>query len=551
MGHFRPFAQPWLSFGVACVVVLLAGAVAVARVICTYPAVSETFDEPSHISSGMEWLDRGTYTYDTLHPPLGRALIAVGPWVAGARSQGTVGHPWLEGHAVLNSTGKPRETLALARAGVLPFLVLAVVMLFVWGRRILGDAGGLVAAILFTTVPPVLAHAGLATTDMAATATIIASVVALVMWLEQPSRWRTLALGLAVGLALLAKLSALVYLSSAGAATAVLWLGTSAEERQWRARARRLGVAGVVAFLLLWAGYRFSVGPLVDYARPAENRSRVVEAARAVARLPIFPAPEYAAGLNVLRSKNADGFKNILLGERIRQGRWYFFAVALAVKTPIPFLVLASIGAFVLVRNAARNRRWTDATPVVAALAILLAALPSNITIGVRHVLPIYGPLAVMAAAGAQALWLRRSSVPAGAVIAAALIGWQVLESARAHPQYLAYFNQLAGAHPERVLMDSDLDWGQDLDRLSDTLKARGIKRVALSIYTKADLDQHGLPEFTELAPNTPVTGWVAISAFRLYLGYLGDSPFDDFAWLRRYTPVATVGKSIYLYYIE
>jgi len=551
MGHFRPFAQPSLSFGVACVVVLLTGAVAAARVICTYPAVSETFDEPSHISSGMEWLDRGTYTYDTLHPPLGRALIAVGPWVAGARSQGTVGHPWLEGHAVLNSTGKPRETLALARAGVLPFLVLAVVMLFVWGRRILGDAGGLVAAILFTTVPPVLAHAGLATTDMAATATIIASVVALVMWLEQPSRWRTLALGLAVGLALLAKLSALVYLSSAGAATAVLWLGTSAEERQWRARARRLGVAGVVAFLLLWAGYRFSVGPLVDYARPAENRSRVVEAARAVARLPIFPAPEYAAGLNVLRSKNADGFKNILLGERIRQGRWYFFAVALAVKTPIPFLVLASIGAFVLVRNAARNRRWTDATPVVAALAILLAALPSNITIGVRHVLPIYGPLAVMAAAGAQALWLRRSSVPAGAVIAAALIGWQVLESARAHPQYLAYFNQLAGAHPERVLMDSDLDWGQDLDRLSDTLKARGIKRVALSIYTKADLDQHGLPEFTELAPNTPVTGWVAISAFRLYLGYLGDSPFDDFAWLRRYTPVATVGKSIYLYYIE
>jgi len=125
------------------------------------------------------------------------------------------------------------------------------------------------------------------------------------------------------------------------------------------------------------------------------------------------------------------------------------------------------------------------------------------------------------------------------------------VESARAHPEYLSYFNQLAGAHPERVLLDSDLDWGQDLDRLADTLRARGIRRVAVSIYTKADLEQHGLPEFTELAPNTPVTGWVAISAFRLYLGYLGDSPFDDFAWLRRYTPVAEVGKSIYLYHIE
>src|SRR4029077_19129920 len=99
------------------------------------------------------------------------------------------------------------------------------VMVFVWGRRILGDAGGVGAAILFTTVPPVLAHPGRATTDMAATATITASVVALVVWLERPSHWRTLALGLAVGLALLAKLSALVYVSSAGAAVAVLWLG--------------------------------------------------------------------------------------------------------------------------------------------------------------------------------------------------------------------------------------------------------------------------------------------------------------------------------------
>jgi 4-amino-4-deoxy-L-arabinose transferase-like glycosyltransferase len=541
-----------LSFRFACIVVGLASALAAARVVSTYADVSETFDEPAHISSGMEWLDRGRYTYDPLHPPLARALIAIGPWLVGARSQGTVGRPWQEGHAVLNSTGKPRTALALARAGVLPFLVLATVMVFLWGRRTLGEAAGAAAAILFTTVPPVLAHAGLATTDMAAAATITTGLVAVVVWLERPSAARTIALGVAVGLALLAKLSALVYLSAASAAIAAPWLATRDDGMRWRDRALRLGAAGVIALLLLWAGYRFSVGPLLDRPMiPDQNRSRLVEAVRAAARLPVYPAPEYASGIRMLRSKNADGFKNVLLGERIRQGRWYFFPVALAVKTPVPFLLLAVFGTVALARSAAAGRRWAEAAPVAASVAILIAALPSNITIGVRHVLPIYGPLAVLAGAGARALWLRRSMFPFGAVIVVALIGWQLVESARADGQFLSYFNQLAGAHPERVLIDSDLDWGQDLDHLADTLRARGIKKVAVSIYTKADLEQHGLPEFTELEPNTPVTGWVAISAFRLYLGYLGDSPFDDFAWLRRYSPVATIGNSIYLYHIE
>jgi hypothetical protein len=253
----------------------------------------------------------------------------------------------------------------------------------------------------------------------------------------------------------------------------------------------------------------------------------------------------------LLRSTNAGGFKHIVLGERVRSGRWYFFPVALSVKTPLPFLLLTVVGAVTLMSGAVRRRSWADAAPVVMVLGFLVAAVPSNITIGVRHVLPIYGPLAVLAAAGVRSLWRAKMRFRAGMAIAAAAVTWQVVDSARAHPDYLAYFNQLAGAHPERVLIDSDLDWGQDLDRLAQALRARGITQIAVSIYTTADLKQHGLPEFTELGPNRPVTGWVAISAFRLHLGYLGNSPFDDFAWLRQHTPVERVGKSIYLYYVH
>src|SRR5262249_18282339 len=147
----------------------------------------------------------------------------------------------------------------------LPFLVLATVMVFVWARQILGVVWGVAAAVLFTTVAPVLAHAGLATTDMAATGTVAASLVALVIWLERPSIGHSLALGVAVGLALASKLSAPIYVCSAGAAIGLTWLATRPEELRWRERLLGIGAAAVIALLLLWAGYRFSVGPLLTY----------------------------------------------------------------------------------------------------------------------------------------------------------------------------------------------------------------------------------------------------------------------------------------------
>jgi hypothetical protein len=130
------------------------------------------------------------------------------------------------------------------------------------------------------------------------------------------------------------------------------------------------------------------------------------------------------------------------------------------------------------------------------------------------------------------------------------LAGWLVLESARAHPDYLPYFNQIAGDHPERILVDSDLDWGQDLRRLADTLRARKVPHVSLSYHGKVDLSKQGLPPFTVLPDYTPVTGWVAASEYRLLLGQYGGR-YDPFAWLLKHTPVTRVGHSIRLYYIE
>jgi hypothetical protein len=218
------------------------------------------------------------------------------------------------------------------------------------------------------------------------------------------------------------------------------------------------------------------------------------------------------------------------------------------VKTPIPFLLLAGIGGVTLLLSARRNR--LAAAPVLAAAAILATAMPANLNIGVRHVLPMYPMLAVCAGVGLTGLWSWTRARPAGAVLSVILAGWLIGESVRAHPDYLPYFNQLAGDHPEEVLVAGDLDWGQDLGRLVDTLRARKIQHLSLTYFGKADLTKQGLPPFTDLKPNTPTTGWVAASIYSIRLGMQGGR-YDAFAWLGRHTPVARIGRSILLYYIE
>ena len=198
---------------------------------------------------------------------------------------------------------------------------------------------------------------------------------------------------------------------------------------------------------------------------------------------------------------------------------------------------------------------WTRLVPLVCTVAILLVSLPSRINIGSRHVLPIYPLLAIVAAAGASWLLnvLPRQKVAAGA--AAGLLLWHFVSSGRAHPDYLPYFNELAGREPDRILVESDLDWGQDLQRLSNRLAQLGVQRVALRYFGTADLGRHHLPPNDPIDPASPVSGWIAISSTRLRIGglkYLHSTGQNvvGYAWLDAYRPVEMVGKSIRLYYV-
>jgi hypothetical protein len=187
--------------------------------------------------------------------------------------------------------------------------------------------------------------------------------------------------------------------------------------------------------------------------------------------------------------------------------------------------------------------------PAVLTAAILAVNLPTTINIGVRYMLPLYPLLALTAGIGTVWLWRRYRSA------AAILLVWTALSSAAAHPDYLAYFNELGGSHPERILVDSDLDWGQDMARLGRELERRRVPYFHMACLYTGDDTRLGLPAWDGLEPYQPVTGWVAVSHTMLQnYGWMAAQQRGRqdlaFAWLDRYQPVGRVGKSILLYYI-
>ncbi len=237
---------------------LILVAIASLRIVSTYTVFNHTVDEPSHVGCGMEWLIRGTYRFEPQHPPLARVAAALGPYLVGLRLVGYEDKEQ-EGVIALYYGGHYERNLSLARLGILPFFWVASLVVFVWARKTFGPLTAVVAVFLFTFLPPVLAHAGLATTDMALTAFVTAGFFCGVWWFEKPTLARAACFGAATGLAVLSKFSSLPYLPCAFAAAAAWTWWTERPSLAdvlglIRARALTLLLAVAVGALVIWAG---------------------------------------------------------------------------------------------------------------------------------------------------------------------------------------------------------------------------------------------------------------------------------------------------------
>ncbi|HEV2720842.1 MAG TPA: glycosyltransferase family 39 protein [Thermoanaerobaculia bacterium] len=505
---------------------MLLAAIAVAglvRVAATHHVFSAVIDEPVHIAAGYDWLHRHTNAFDPVHPPLARIVCALPlmrfPPPSFSSFLGA-------GNDLLYTYGHYVHNLGLARRGNLLFLLLAMLCVWWWARRTWSAGTALLAVAFLASMPPILGHAGVVTTDMAVAATLPLALIAFERWLERRDVVSAVLLGLALGAGLLSKFSFLAFFPICAAA---LLLARVRALRSARGLAT-IAIALAVAFVVLWAGYFFTFDTMghVHHDTAGAPLSDV--------RL---PAPLYWAGLRVLKIHDEVGQLSFLLGRYSERGFWYYFPVIFFFKTPIPFLILMIAGIVVI----ARQRRGLEF--VLMPLALMLFVMTSHINIGVRHILPIYPPLCVVAAVGAMELW-RHAKERAAATL---LMAWLFAGVALAHPDYLAWFNEFAGRHPERIAVDSNLDWGQDILRLGRVARRHHIERGAALVSAMADLPTHGYPAFGAPQPFKPMTGWIAVSETELALDPA--TPKGGYDWLTNDRPYERVGKSIRLYNVK
>jgi len=156
-GMWESRVRPFLERRAVVIAILLIGIGAV-RIASTWSRFSFTNDEPQHFACGLEYLQEHVYRYETQHPPLSRALIAIGPWLDGSRLTGRHEFRDREGIAVMYQRGNPQRTLILMRLGILPFFLLGASVVFLWARHHFGGPTAVVAAALFTLEPTILAH---------------------------------------------------------------------------------------------------------------------------------------------------------------------------------------------------------------------------------------------------------------------------------------------------------------------------------------------------------------------------------------------------------
>ena len=548
---------------------------------------SPTFDEVAYLPAGYMQLTRGDFRLMAEHPPLLKAVAAL-PLLAMDVRVADSDRAWARrryfefGRRFLFLWNDADRVIFRGRVVVVLLAAVLAVAVFAWARLRWGTGVAAVAFFLCVTSPDLLAHGQLVTTDVPITLLVLLSVVNLDRLLEELTWTRVILGGLLLGCAFATKFSAFILLPVLGVLALATALGRrpmslaavgfarrTLGERRQRLAAAAVALAGMGALVpaVVWAAYGFrrtvtpdpAVNEVFELHHERPSNDLMWEAAGLAQRARALPDGFLYGFLRFV--KHSERRRAFLLGERSDEGWWYYFPVTLAVKTPVPFLLLLGLAGILFVRK--RPRLGTDAFLWIPVAVYMAVAMARSLNIGHRHLLPILPFLFVAAARGA--IWLWRRPGPARAVawrrasVGALLAGYAASVLA-VHPHYLAYFNEAAGG-PGRgyqLLVDSNLDWGQDLKGLKGYMDRNGIEQLKLSYFGTAEPDYYGIR--CERLPGHPPPDapearvrrgdLVAVSATNLQAVYLDQDRDAErlMRRLRRQRPIDSVGHSILIY---
>jgi 4-amino-4-deoxy-L-arabinose transferase-like glycosyltransferase len=572
---------------------------------------SDTFDEPLHFTAAWVQTHYDDFRCDPEDPPLWRYYVVAGtnPSDLAVPMSGELWDAMLtnrlaEGayfRRIFYATPENNPDAVLA-AGRLRMLLLGVVLAAViagWAWRLAGPIAAVVAAAFFCLDPNFLAHSALVKNDVVATLAFLLFAIALWAVGNRASLWRVIALALSIILALLVKFSGVLAIPI----LLIALLIRARTKEPWKVLKWTLQTCGqrllaaivitvaacVVSYAAIWASYDFRYGPSADPAQIFDFRE-LIEISRShdyfAAYNTFFADPEQQRTFNaqwhpglVLRLGlwanahrllpqtwlegflftyvTAPGRAAFLLGAYSMVGRWYYFPTVILVKTPLATLLALIVAAFFCTRTGNRPLRgWNAISFWIVPVIYLLVAVFSNLNLGIRHILPIY-PFVFIFLGIAAAIAVERFRKPAIVAIILFILGLAI-ETFTAYPNFIPVFNITAGGWrggPE-LLADSNVDWGQELPALAQWQRENPQYQVLLSYFGSADPRYYKIhymklpggfgPEDEKSLDGRPVI--YALSASSFHDPFISPQQRRLYETLRRQTPIAVLGHSIYLY---
>jgi hypothetical protein len=561
-------------------IALLAAIVAIGRCASIVRVYNHTTDELAHIAGAVGLYESGRNVYMVEHPTLQRLVVGAALRSAGVEYPPARGLREVQARPDANVVGAeiafkgkvPYMTvMAVARRANLVFLAVLLLYTYLLGRYLAGPVAGMLATVFISFDANVLAHSALVTTDIPAAAGFLAATYHALRFVARPNRGTTAAAGVALGLAMSCKFTCVLLAPAVLVLIAIRgFVGPavrdvrrpserkSPAQRDLRRipKLRYLVAIPCVTFLALWATYLFNVGRLEDQNLFSDEKTwnRIPMWVKAAP----LPMPAMPLGLMFMAALGKTGFPCYFNGQLDFSGHLFYFPEAIALKTPTG-LVCALVLAVVACLVAKRKRPVLLLCIVLPPSLLLLTAMTGKLQIGIRHVLPVL-PFVYLFAV----FYLRRGRWVLALIPLIALAG---IETARVHPDYLPFFNVLAGGPRggSRFLADSNLDWGQDVARMAEYIKSTGRTDYTIKV---SGVRVDNLVEFLGLDSRTRYAdveqlrqrphGLLALGAnAKLGLeefkkekdGTVVHGP--DYSWVARYPLVRRIGYSIEVYDLD
>lgn len=494
---------------------------------------SATFDEVQYFGIGKYLLM--TQKWDVmgsiLHPPLPYYLnslplvFADQPREVWEYEPGTVRDraflgavDYYRGQALLSDQSNRNDRLLISSR--LMTLLLSLVLgwyVFRFSTEMYGEKAGILATVLFSFNPSLLAFSGLIVPDMLLTTFSFIAMYFVWSGLKCESPRITWCSGLFLGLALLSKFTAILFIPL------VIIFYCITMYRQRRNLFPQLLLIIAIALFVVCLGYGFDLTPYID-------------------------------GIIYQMEKSRTGQAAFLMGMHSDHGWWYFYPLAFLIKTPLSVTVMFISGVVLVVLRKKGDSFDILFLSAPIALIFIFFSVAGG-AIGARYLLPVYPFMFVLIGSLClQGVVVRR--------VTYCLAAWSVAATLSVSPHYLAYFNEAVGgpANGYKYLVDSNLDWGQDLIGLKKYMEENRVKRVSLS-YFGADspqrygIDYDWLPSHYLFNPE-PEKGiavkpgqLIAISVTNLQGVYFDSKA--EYNWLKNSQPIAKIGYSIFLYDLE